>query len=609
MAWAAVDPDGNLAIGAAKAEHHLCKQIPGCNYRKDDGIWRLPLTWAGYVAFRTIWNSQPVEESPALSAWAGGAWEGIAERYRLRGQVDADEIVQREISEIEDGQPLGTSRALRPAQRGGVQWLAGFARVGLEDPTGNGKMIQCIRAVQLVRQRGDTDPVLVICPGAAIFDWRDRLADWAPELSVQTVTGTALRRRRALEEKADVYVIAWPNVRLHTRLSPYPGLAFTRCIEHGGDDPRVSPARCEVHPKEMNDMPWGIVIADESHRMRDARSKQTRAVWNLAAEAPYFWPCTGTPIGKNIGDLWPTLHAIDPLAHPSRSRYLDLYAIKQHNWHGGDEILGIRPDTERAYHAISQPWMRRIPREIARPGEPPRLADEFRYPEMSPEQKRLYTELRKELMAELEGETIVPANGGVKFARLCQLAGSSIELADGEDKWGFTTQVVNLALPSSKADDLLEFLDDTEGQLVVAANSPPLIELCERKLADRRIPHCKIIGGMTDEDKHLAKTWFQEGRCRVIFITAAGAEAITLTAASTIYFLQPDPTFLGRSQKIGRIDRIGQSAEVRVVNVITPGTVEERLYKLGLEKENRASQVTRDPDLLRWIVGGFGQDG
>lgn len=610
MAWAAVDPTGDrpvLAIGAAKAEHHLCQQIPGCNYDKATSIWRVPLTWAAYVCFRTVWASQPVSIHPKLEAWGNSQYRHITGRYEARSRMDATPEMQARIAEIESNPDVIISMGghLRPYQRGGVDWLVTGERVCLQDPQGNGKMIQCIRALQVLARNGEGLPALVIAPGAALLNWRDKLASWAPELTVRVVTGTALKRRRALmdEGEADVYLIAWPNVRMHTRLANYPGQRFVRCGEHGGVTGDKTAAQCEVHPKELNEIRWGTVIADEAHRMKDARSKQTRAVWWLAGSARYFWPCTGTPIADNISDIWPAMHAIDPAAFPSRSRFLDLFAIKNMAWGRGTEILDIRPDTADAFHLIVQPWVRRIPQQAARPDEHGRLEPEFRYPEMTPAQSRAYKALRKEAMADLDGATIVPDNSAVKFGRMCQLASSSIVLEDGEDRDGFTRQIVELALPSSKADDLLDFLGDHPEPLVVTCNSPRLVGLCEKKLDAAKITHCKIVGGMSDEDKHAANRLFQDGRCQVIFITSAGSEAIDLTVSPTILFLQPDPSYLSREQKIGRVDRIGQTRPVRVVYSISPGTVEQRLYTLGTEKQERAASVVRDPDLMRWIIG------
>jgi SNF2 family DNA or RNA helicase len=596
-----------LAIGAAKAEHGLCKQIPGCNWNKRDDIWRAPLSWASYVAFKTVWARQPVTESPSLLDWAASRWQDVLIAYGLRSRLDATGQILAELEEIEYNHD---PPHLFPYQRGDVQWLVTQKRCMLTHPRGNGKSPPLIRGIQVLKRRGTGTPALIICPGPAILAWRDKLARWAPELSVRVVAGTALRRREALDgELADVYVIGWATVRLHTRLAAYPSQAALRCPEHKGVDDRITVGRCEVHEKELNFIPFSLVVADESHRMKDARSKQTRAAQYLAWQAEYFWPATGTPAADNIGDFWPQGRAVSPLDFPAKSRYLDLFAVKNLNFHGGTEILGIRPENEDAYHAIVQPMMRRVPREIARQYQPPLLPPEFRYPEMSPAQSRAYKQMAKELLADFEGYgQVVPANSLVRFGRLCQLATAMVEPEDGEDGDGFTAQRVRLCLPSSKADDLLDFLEDNPGPLVVAANSPQVVELARGKLHAAKIPSVAIIGGMSHDQQYQAQQHFQEGKVRVCFITSAGAEAIDLFAASAIYFIQPDPSFLSRDQKIGRVDRIGQQFPVRQVYAISPGTLDRRLYQLGCDKEERAAQLTRDPDLLRWLIKGDDND-
>jgi SNF2 family DNA or RNA helicase len=477
----------------------------------------------------------------------------------------------------------------------------------LGDPQGNGKTPQLIRAIRRARLTAEgAGPWLVVARNAVLYNWQREFGVWAPELSVRVVDGTAMKRRKAImdEGEADVYVIGWPTVRYHTRLAAYPGQAFARCDEHGGSAGKTA-AQCEVHPKELNEIRWAGVIADEAHAMKDAKSKQTRALWQLAGDAEFFWPATGTPIADNVGDLWPVLHAIDPQGFPSKSRYLDLFAVKRLNWHGGSEFLGIRPETEAAFHAIVQPLIRRVPKEIARPQMPPRLPVSYRYPEMPPAQARAYRQMQKEALADLGSATVVTDNDLARFARLCQLASAGIETYDGEDKDGFTRQRVRMTGPSVKADDLMDFLEDNPGPLVACMNSPQLLALCEAKLKDAKIAHCAILGGQSPMERDQAARWFQEGECRVILITAgAGGESITLTASDTVLFLQPNPSSTVTEQVIGRVDRIGQPNPVRVVYSLSRGTVDERLLQLSQDKHDRAAQVTRDPDLLRWLVAG-----
>jgi hypothetical protein len=607
VAWAAVDPetpDGPwLAVGCSRSQYHLCEQIPGMNFRKSDSIWRVPLTWPAWIALVTVWGSQPLDVTPPLREWADGAWGMIQNNYRLRSVLDAEPGTAAWLSAVDSV----TGQSLFPFQRGGAQWLTVLERAVMGDPQGNGKTPQLIRGIQMARGvDGDTRPWLVIAPSSVLYSWQRELAAWAPELSVRVIDGSAARRRHKLMDEAevDIYVIGWKTLRLHTRLAPYPGQAYVKCDEHKGSTGKTA-AQCEVHEKELNAISWAGIIADEAHRMKDARSKQTRAVWHLAHGARYFWPATGTPVGDTIEDLWPVMHGLDPAAFPSKSRFLTLYAVPGFGWARGAEYLGLRPEHEKAFHASVQPYIRRIPKEVARPQMPARLPVAFRNPEMSAAQARIYGQLKKQYLAELESTTVTAANDGVLFARMCQVAASMIETRDGEDGEGFHRQLVKMTAPSHKADDLVEFLGDNPGSLVACMNSPQLLKICESRLAADKITHCSIRADMSPAERDRSVQWFQSGQCRVILMTGrTGGEGITLTAADTVLFLQPDPSFLVNEQVIGRIDRIGQQNPVRVIYSVTPGTVEERLYALSRDKTARAGQVTMDPELIRWIVTG-----
>jgi len=611
MAWAAVDPDGPyLGIGCAKSENQLCLEIPGCNQSKKDEIWRVPLSWPAYVSFRTTWQHQPIDLHPQLLSWAAERWAEVTERMAMRAAMDAmDPEVLTALVSLE----LVGGPQLDPLQRASAEWLIRWRRCILGDYMGKpGKTPPAIRSLQLLARSGEGLPALVIAPNNSLIAWARKLKTWAPELTVQLITGTATARRTALLADADVYLIGWENARLHTRLAAYQGQRFVCCPDEDGVhppfkgvDPKITVNRCEVHPKELNTHPdgrarrWATVIADECHRMKDPKSKQSRAVQWLAHHAENFWALTGTLTADTVGDLWPVLHAIDPKAWPARSRYLDLWAVLANDWYGR-EYLDLRPENAAAFHDAVDPCFRRVIAEGITPG---RGEPEFIYPELVPAQARAYREIQRDMLADLDGQTLVPDNDGVKFNRLVQLASSMVELADGEDKYGFTRQDVRLKLPSNKAEALVDFLGDQEGQWIVSCYAPDLMDLCARKLDEAKIVHTRIVGGMGPVRADEAAQLFQNSpEVRVIFVNSAGAESIDLYAACGVIFLQPYPSHIMTTQIIGRADRRGQTRLVRVVYMISPGTVDSRLFELSCEKDERHQSVTRDAEMMRWMI-------
>jgi SNF2 family DNA or RNA helicase len=108
---------------------------------------------------------------------------------------------------------------------------------------------------------------------------------------------------------------------------------------------------------------------------------------------------------------------------------------------------------------------------------------------------------------------------------------------------------------------------------------------------------------MSSDAKATAAETFQANpQIRVIFLTAAGSESIDLQAARGVVFLQPNPSFVATEQIVGRSDRRGQTHPVRTIYMLSPNTVDQRLFELSQQKEERHAQVTRDAELMAWVV-------
>jgi len=604
-AWADIEPGSDpltLAIGCSRAEIDITKKIPGMTVGAD-GLWRCPLTWPAWIALTAIFARQPIRIEPELAEWAAAKQAEIEQRYAMREALDAGPGYLEPLLALEKvGGPQ-----LTPVQRGDAAWLLRWRRVISGGRRGNGKTPPLIRALQLLHATGDGCPALIICPDSAPRSWARKLAEWAPELRVVIISGSAKKRNEAIDRvargEADVAIIVWQVVRHHSRLASYPGKAFVKCDTHGGSTGKTT-AQCEVCLKALNMIRWQTVIPDECHRMADEGSKQTRATQWLMQHTENCWPTTGTLTTNDVGSLWPVLYGLDPAAWPVRSRYLDLYARQEFAFlDRGKVILGLRPEHEQLFHWATEPYFRRIHHQIARAGQPGLADVEFRYPDMTARQASAYHSIARAGIAELANADLVAATAIVKFTRLCQLASAMIETYDTEDSAGFTAEGnVRLCSPSQKVADLLEFLATEPGQWLVACSTPQLVEIAAKALTEAQITWTKIVGGMTSDAKDAAAVAFQRGDHRVIFCTSAGGESIDLQVAEGIFWMQPDPSFTGREQMTGRCDRFGRAGTCRQVYSLTPGTVDIRLFTLGLSKEEQHEQVVRDAAMLRWMM-------
>jgi SNF2 family DNA or RNA helicase len=623
MAWADIEPGTSppvLVISCDPAENELAKKIPGCRYSKEDRLWRAPLSWPALGCLGTVWRHQPIRKYPGLAEWEDLKLSETGRRIADRYAEDASPELQVFLAEAVE-KPGGPY--LTPPQRGSVEWLATWRRAGLLDVPGTGKTPPLIRALQCLAVSQQAFPALVICPDSAPRSWARKIAVWAPEIRVAIASGSKTRREKAIElarsGDADVLIMTWGNLRLHTRLGLYPGQAYVRCNDCGGVQGK-SVALCEVHAKELNEVredgevtTWlRTVIADEAHRAADPTSKQCRAMWFLAHHCENFWPATGTPIVNNIGDLWSILHAIDPLAWPVKSKFLDLFAVTGFAWmNKGKEVLDIRADTADALHWLIDPLFRQVPEVVARAGQPLLAGPEFRYPDLTAGQHRAYTAFKRQGLTEVEdagsGATteVVPDNTAVRYVRMHQLSSAMIEVRDGEDGLGFSEDRVRLCMPSNKVTDLVDFLADEAGPWIVTSSSLQLIDLAAAALGDPKVDvsHTRITGGMSGEAKDTAAVAFNNGEYRVIFLTpGAGGEAIDLDRADGVLWLDPPSSWVERTQVNGRADRFGRRTHARQVYMISPGTVETRLYELSLDRQAGNAKLTLTPAMAAWLM-------
>lgn len=469
-------------------------------------------------------------------------------------------------------------------QRPGVAFLVRNRTALLADPPGLGKTAQLIRTLQVLAEMGQNPfPALVVCPNSLkLSTWSFELAKWAPEITTQVVDGGAATRRKQLATDAQVFILNWEALRLHSRIAGYGTIALS-------DKDKT--------PKELNEIGFRTVIADEAHKAKDAKAVQTRALWALLHAAEFRYLATGTP--GDIEALWSLLHGVEPDWFPAKTKYLDRYADTSINYFGGLDVHGIKPTTRDEFYRIVDPLMRRIPKEAALPQLPAKLPDQIRHTPMLPKQKKAYEQMREHMIANI-GELLVAPNPLAQLIRLNQLASSSAEV----DEQGNVT----LTNPSPKIDDLVDLLEELGDEpLVVAAVSRQLIELAAERLTKLNITHGLVTGAQSQYERTEAVTRFQDGRHRVILLTlGAGAEGLTLTRASRMLFMQDSYSSIQNQQAEDRIYRIGSERHdsIQIIRQITPGTVEEHKQELLATKAMRMEEIVRDKSTLLALLRG-----
>ena len=595
------DSGKHIIINAEWRLKELCKSIPGASWSAREQIWRIPTSWASCLALRSTFK-ESLEIGPNLATWAA---DERTNRILPSNHLRDLEIMPEDYVGNDD---------LFPHQRAGVEFLATARRALLADEPGLGKTAQAIRALKLLHDKGeDIFPALIVCPNTLKKNWKREFERWWPGIDVQVIKGTATQRRAQFEHPANVYVINWESLRTHSKLAPYGSIALARCANCGGHDTRVTPTKCEVHQRELNMIDFKAVVADEMHRSKDPKSKQSRALWAASGNADVRFALTGTPIANNVVDMWAILHWISPEEWPSKTKWIDRMVNIMLNAFGGMMVLGVKPHMEEEFYSAIHPRMRRMLKQRVLPWLPEVLTDR-RDIEMSVKQKKAYTQMRDNMIAMLSEETAEEGSGDIIVApnpltqtlRLLQLASSyadvHVDEVTGEEK-------ILLSEPSCKVDALMDDIDNGDfgdDSVAVCAVSRQLIELLSARMTKAGIEHGLITGAQDEDQRQKAIDDFQAGHIKWILFTAqAGGVGVTLTAARRLVMLQRPWSLVDYKQALDRVHRIGSEIHdsILITDYVTEDSLEERVIQALDTKSDNFEQVVRDKakllDMLR----------
>lgn len=566
------------------------KLVPGITWDPDDKVWTAPISWATCQVLRGVFGHDLVI-GETLTRWA-----------RREREMRIDPAMElRAMTDYPEGR-----KGLYPFQRAGVRFLTIAGDALLADEMGTGKTVQV--AVALDELGPDALPALVICPNAVKRNWAREITRWHSVATPYILDGTASARRKKIIAATDdpnaVIIVNIEAVRMFSRLAPYPSVSLRRCSECApkGVNATVEKfTQCEVHEKELNRVPFKTVIFDEAHRIKEPKSKQTRAAWALmhGKTVQRRWALTGTPIANHPGDLWAIMHGVSPSDFPSKTKFLDRFAQLSWNSFGGLDIVGLNVTTRDEFFRILDPRFRRMPKELVLTQLPPKIRTQ-RYVQMSLKQRKAYEELAAGMLTRLEdGSLLVTTNNLTTHMRLLQLSSSYAEIIK-DDPDDVTTWKVILKDPSPKIDELLAIIDELGGdkQLVVAAESRQLIELTARRLEKEKITYGMITGAVTEAERDYVLQEFQAGRRRVMLFTVkAGGTGLTMTAADTIVFLQRSWSMIDNKQAEDRVHRIGSEHHrvITIIDIVAEDTVEEthQIPRL-IEKLDRLEEIVRD---------------
>jgi len=344
----------------------------------------------------------------------------------------------------------------------GIQRIVQDPAVGLFLRPGLGKTSITLTAVNVLRYlRWEIARVLVIAPKkVAEATWSKEAAKWdhLQHLKVVTVLGNTAKRIRALNTPADVYVINRENV---SWLVDYYKQAW----------------------------PFDMLVCDESTSFKNPQSKRFKALKLIRRFCKKVVLLTGTPSSKGLIDLWAQVYLLDEGARLGKtiSQYRERYFIA--NTHGG-HFTDYKPksDAEAAVlEAISDICVSMKAEDYL---ELPECIEHEIPVVLEEKAKREYDQFERDLLLEIDDETITAQGAAVLTGKLLQFCNGAVYNADKQ----------GLIVHDCKLDAYMELLERLDGEPVITFYSfkHDLDRLLERLEKTKR--RVRVYRGPQDED-------------------------------------------------------------------------------------------------------------
>ncbi|XP_027922179.1 SWI/SNF-related matrix-associated actin-dependent regulator of chromatin subfamily A-like protein 1 [Vigna unguiculata] len=520
------------------------------------------------AAFRKIskssWNAKErLWVFPLSSLSEAEKFLGEVSGYNVQVE-NLDPLVQRAIaaaSAVPDLQdryckiPSYIESKLLPFQREGVRFILQHGgRVLLADEMGLGKTLQAIAVASCIQESW---PVLIIAPSSLRLQWASMIQQW---LNIPSSDILIVLPQSGGSNRGGFNIVS-SSSKNSIRLN-----GLFNIISY------------ELVPKLQNLLTtcdFKVVIADESHYLKNAQAKRTTASLPVIKKAQYALLLSGTPALSRPIELFKQLEALYPDVYKNVHEYGNRYCK------GGFFGLYQGASNHEELHNLMKATVliRRLKHDVL---------------------SQLPVKRRQQVFLDLADKDMKQINA---LFRELEMVKAKIKVAKSQEEaesLKFTQKtIINKIYTDSaeaKIPSVLDYLGtviEAGSKFLIFAHHQPMIDSIHEFLRKKKVGCIRIDGGTPAASRQQLVTEFQEKdsvKAAVLSIKAGGV-GLTLTAASTVIFAELSWTPGDLIQAEDRVHRIGQVSSVNIYYLLANDTVDDIIWDVVQSKLENLGQM------------------
>ena len=311
----------------------------------------------------------------------------------------------------------------------------------------------------------------------------------------------------------------------------------------------------------------GMCAADEMHKMKNPTAQQTKGFLKCLPDCRIGM--TGTPLMNSPMDLYVILKWLGYESHA-------FYSFKQQycvmGGYGGYEIVGYK-NLDQLTAQVREIMLRRLKSEVLDLPEKIYVDDVV---EMDGKQAVMYKEVEAGLKADYINGDIDLTNPLSALIRLRQTTGYP----------GILSETITESAKLDRMEELVENCTSNDEKVLIFSNWTQMTDAICNKLKSEGHKVGVITGETPDSLRQEIVDVFQNSSDLSVLVGTIGAmgTGLTLTAATTVIFLDEPWNKALFDQAVDRAHRIGQKNNITIYSIMCKDTIDERIHNLIYKK-------------------------
>jgi SNF2 family DNA or RNA helicase len=323
----------------------------------------------------------------------------------------------------------------------------------------------------------------------------------------------------------------------------------------------------------------GLVIVDECAAFRNGTTDRYKILKSCLRPDMRLWMMSGSPCPNAPTDAWAQARLVRPENVPPYFTVFKRATMDQVNMYKWVP----RHDSDHLVHKALQPAIRYAKKDCV---DLPDITYQDRECDLTPQQIKLFKEMRRDFQTTHEGGVITAANAAVKMVKLLQICCGVVYDND---------RIPRVSIAASRLEALEEIISECSQKVIVWVPFKSVLYHLVEQINTRfyKGAAAGVSGETTDNQRTEIFTAFQEHRNPMKVLIAhpgTAAHGLNLTTASVSIWYAPFFSAEQYMQANERINRPGQKNEMSVIH-LGATALEWGVYDLIKTKNNRQNKI------------------